>query len=124
MHESAAMHAMAGAPASGPPPPPPPIVGQHGCPAPPQVAHKPGMPIPVMRPVHARPAVQVPLFPVPQQGCPAPPQVPHWLPVDETMHERAVMQAVTAPAFGPPPPIVEQQGCPVPPQVAHIPGAI
>jgi hypothetical protein len=98
-------------------------VGQQGWPTPPQVAHIPGIPIPFIRPVQAKPAVQVPLLPVPQQACPSPPQVPHWLPAADTMQARSVMQAVTAPASAPPPPpMVGQQGCPVPPQAAHIPG--
>jgi hypothetical protein len=49
----------------------------------------PGMPMLLMRPVQARPALQVPFPPEPQQGCPAPPQVPHWLPVGETMQLNA-----------------------------------
>ena len=90
MQLSSPVHAGVAVPASAPPPPPPPPpVGQHGCPAPPHVAHMPGTPVALMRPVHASPVVHVPFPPEPQQACPAAPQVPHWFPVAETMQLNA-----------------------------------
>lgn len=82
----------------------------------------PGMPMLLMRPVHARPDEHVPLPPEPQHGCPAPPQVPHWLPVAETMQLNVDWQADVVVPPSPPPPVVEQQGWPEPPQVEQVPG--
>jgi hypothetical protein len=76
--------------------------------------------MPALRPLHAKPAEQVPAPAVPQHGWPAPPQVPHWLPVAETKQDKVVPHAACMPPSGPP--FAGQQGWPVPPQVAHIPG--
>ena len=51
-----------------PPIPPPIVVGQQAWPAPPQLAHMPGMPMLLIRPVQAIPALQVPFPTDPQQG--------------------------------------------------------
>jgi len=58
----------------------------------------PGIPIPRFRPVHARPAVQVPALPVPQQGWPAAPQVPHWFPAVASTQASGAAQAMTPPS--------------------------
>jgi hypothetical protein len=87
------------------------LVGQQGCPVPPQVAHMPGMPMPLLRPAQARPAVQVPLLPVPQQGWPGPPQVPHLSSPGAEMQLIPVGQA-----FGP-----AQHSCPAAPHALQLP---
>jgi hypothetical protein len=69
------------------------------------------------RPVHANPAPQLPLLPVPQQIWPMPPQAEQTLPVAVAVHPRGAVHAddpVLTPASGsappPLPPLVEQQG--------------
>jgi hypothetical protein len=77
--------------------------------------------MPRLRPVQARPkpAVQLPLLPVPQQGWPAAPQVPHWLPVVPTKQVSGAMHWVM-PASG----TAVQQTWPLPPQGPHMPGTL
>jgi hypothetical protein len=93
------------------PPSAPAPCGQQGCPVPPQAAHIPGTPLPLLRPPHASPGEQVPALPVPQHGCPGPPQVPHLSsPGDETQ-----LMPVWH-ALGPP-----QQICPLAPHALQLP---
>jgi hypothetical protein len=71
-------------------PPPPPA--QQACPSPPHALHVPGTPWARARPEHAKPVLQVPLFPVPQQDCPEPPQVEQVFPPAATVHDKPVPQ--------------------------------
>jgi hypothetical protein len=62
--------------------------------------------------VHAKPALQVPVLPVPQQDCPEAPQAAHTLPVALRTHDWPVV------VQGVPP---EQQAWPSPPQGLQVP---
>jgi hypothetical protein len=73
-HDIVVPQAVCPAPAS-----PAAMTGQQGWPVPPQVEHIPGIPLALVRPVHANPVLQVPALAVPQQGCPEAPQMAHTL---------------------------------------------
>src|SRR5260221_124698 len=123
---------------AGPPSTAPPVIGQQSCPAPPQAAHIPGIPMAAFRPPQASPVEQVGLLPVPQHGWPAAPQVPQEFPAAATMHDSAPWQAVGGgpPSTPAPPPVrhwlpvvetrqdivVPQAVCPAPPSTAAITG--
>jgi hypothetical protein len=86
----------------------------------PHAAHIPGLPMPALRPLQAKPPEQVPALPMPQQGWPGPPQPPHWLPVGDSRQDIVPSQAACTPPSAPP--VAGQHACPAPPQAAHIPG--
>jgi len=87
---------------------------QQACPSAPHALQVPGVPDDAVRPEQAKPALQVPLLPVPQQDCPEPPQVPHRSPLAETKHESPVSHV-------PPPPPPGQQDWPEAPHALHVP---
>jgi hypothetical protein len=68
--------------------------------------------------MHARPALQVALFPAPQQGCPEAPQAPHWFPAVATTQPSGVVQATTPPSTA-----CVQQAWPAPPQGLQVPAS-
>ena len=85
---------------------------QQACPSPPHGPHVPGVPCAAFRPEHARPVLQVPVFPAPQQVSPDPPQVDeHTLPPAASMHDNPVLHAL-APPPGPPKPGQQVCACP------------
>jgi hypothetical protein len=82
---------------------------------PPHAPQVPGVRLTRSRPEHAKPALQVPLPPVPQQVCPEPPQVEQTSPEVPSTHEPAVHGVAPAQQVWPSPP----QG----PQVPAVPWA-
>jgi hypothetical protein len=78
-------------------------VGQHVWSVPPQAAQVPGVVVVRSRPVHRKPALQVPVLVVPQHDAPEVPQVEeHVSPLAPSMHDRPVLQVVAPPPSPPP----------------------
>lgn len=90
----------------------PPVVGQQSWSKPPHGEQVPAVLSSTLRPVHTKPALQVPVSPVPQQDSPEPPQVPHTLPVALTTQDSASSVQGLRPS---------QQACPSAPQGVQVP---